>query len=233
MLHANNLSEGSCYSGTDGKDMVTEQVLRNSVTLFKQATVIKNLDLLKKYCFGSSKNLTKFFLIKKDSPYLDAFRIATCFENFLKMELIDYGYVIHSIDGRIDSQKYAALANKQKIMPIKLSSLKQLEGLRWKRGYQFVFQSLKKNTINFNILINQSKYRSCFKMKSIIFQELNRIRSHRNNIHFLCNDIGEYNKQIILGYIEMKECINNRLIPKYNKLCDKYSHLQGWRLNKI
>ncbi len=213
--------------------MVAEQVLRNGVTLFKQATVIKNLNLLRKFCFVSSKSLTKFSEIKNDSPYLDAFRIATCFENFLKMELIDYGYVIHIIDRKSDSKKYAALAKKQETMPIKLFSLRKLEGLRWKRGNQFVFRSLKKKTINFNTLINQPKYSSCFKMKSIIFQDLNRIKNHSNNIHFLCNDYGAYNEQIILGYIEMKECINNRLIPKYNKLCDKYSHRQRWRLDKI
>jgi len=231
MLHANHLSEGCCYSDAGGKDMVAEQVLKNCIILFRQATVIENLNLLEEIYFGSRSSSE--FPITKGSPYLDAFYIATCFENFLKMELIDYGYVIHIIDRRNDSKKYAVLASNQEKMPIKLSSLKKLEGLRWKRGNQFVFRSLTKNTINFNTLIKEPKYRSCFRMKSIIFQELNRIRNHRNNVHFLCNDVGEYNKQIVLGYIEMKKCINNRLIPKYNKLCAKLRRSQEWYVNKI
>jgi hypothetical protein len=107
-------------------------------------SLIRRLDELTTIDFGDVSQFDRAnkLIWSLDPPILDAVRIATCFENLLKTRLLLRGYVIHQIDKRASNQTYRPLADEQRKRPIKISEVKHAEGLKRKRGNQYVFHSL-------------------------------------------------------------------------------------------
>lgn len=235
-LEGNHMSEGACYQHHSARDMAAISILRVAHKMFSQATVIQHLDEVEDvvvnrgFDIGEFHNLVTTF----DPPFLDAFRIATSFENLFKAELLLYGYVVHKISR---GSRYSSLSSQQKNRPIKLSEIRSLERGSWKRRGPFQINSLSKNTLTLAELISKTgRYKNSLRLSNFCIEAIDTIRKQRNTVHFVVNDIGHYNKKVVEAYIYLRSFINIRLIPKYNSVIQRWDHLRNnpeWRLNEI
>ncbi len=224
-LDGNHISEGACYQRHDVRDMAAISLLRVAHKMFSDATIVKNLDKLEDCIIHRGFDIGEFHSLLKDfdPPFLDAFRIATCFENMFKAELLCCGYVVHKINNR----KHPQLHGIQLQRPIKLSEIKAIEGAAWKRRGKVQITSLNKMTLTLAQLINKnSRYKNSLRLSNACIDAIDTIRRHRNTVHFLVNDIGHYNKKVVGSYIYLRTFLNKRLINRYNKIVQRWEHLR-------
>lgn len=235
-LESNHMSEGACYRHHSGRDMAAISILRVAHKLFSQATIIQHLNNVEDVVINRGFDIREFHNLVKtfDPPFLDAFRIATSFENFFKAELILFGYVIHKINR---NSRYSSLRSQQQYRPIKVSEIRSLERGTWKRRGLFQINSLSKTTLTLAELISKTgRYKNSLRLSNFCIDTIDTIRKQRNTVHFLVNDIGHYNKKVVESYIYLRSFMNERLIPRYNSVIMRWDHLKNdpeLRLNEI
>ena len=235
-LEGNHMSEGACYQHHSARDMAAINILRMAHKLFSQATVIQHLDEIEDVVVNRGFDIVEFhrLVAKFDPPFLDAFRIATSFENLFKAELLLYGYVVHKISR---ANRYSSLNSQQKIRPIKLSEIRSLERGTWKRRGPFQINSLSKRTLTLAEIISKtSRYKYSLRLSNYCIEAIDTIRKQRNIVHFIVNDVGHYNKRVVEAYIYLRSFMNKRLIPRYNSVIQRWDHLKSnpeWVLNEI
>jgi hypothetical protein len=95
------MSEGACYRDSGGRGMAILSLLKYAHRMFSEASVIRKLDDLERIFKSSVPDIHDLYpvFVELDPAFLDAFRIATCFENMFKAQLLKFGYVVHEIDG--------------------------------------------------------------------------------------------------------------------------------------
>lgn len=233
-INGNHMSEGGCYQHHSFRDMAVYSMLTVAYRLFSQATVIKKLPELEELYVQNAPSVQDLheLIMQLDPPFMDAFRIATCFENMFKAQLLSFGYVVHIIDNK----KQLHLHNQQKIRPIKVSEIRSLERKTWKRKGPFQIESLKKKSLTLYHITSTKKYQNSLRLSARFIESLNEIRKHRNTIHLLINDIGRYSNKIVLSYSYLKEVVNKRLLNKHNEIIDRWEHMRTnptLRLNEI
>lgn len=218
--------------------MAVFSLLRAAHRLFSSATVISNLERLigireQKY----SQVDTFGILLTLDPAYLDAFRIATCFENLLKAELLDFGYVVHMIDPKAHGCRFRQLAELQKKAPVRATCIRQIEGHSWRRNGEFAIASLKPVTIGLPLLLDQkTAYYRSLRLSQRLVEALQRTRKERNAIHFIARDARTINDRVIEDYIDLREAVNRRLLPRYERIRARYKHIADntyWNLAAI
>ncbi len=172
-----------------------------------------------------------------DPPFLDAFRIATSFENLFKAELLHFGYVVHKIDKHANNHRFRTLGIQQELRPIRITEIKRVDRSAWRRHGSFTIVSLTHQTLTLGLLTNaRSGYKRSLRLSKQLLDPLNFVRKQRNTVHFLLNDTGRFNNQIVEWYLNLCTAMNKRLLPRYSQIIAKYPHLRGnssLRLNKI
>lgn len=142
MLKGNALYSAACYTNLNMRKWVAVGLLLSSYEIFHESQLIKKLELLKAN-YGkdekSFKRIAKIIHTIKN-PIVDITKICICFENYLKVELLLKGYIIHNIDVRVENKKYKSFAEKQKTQPIRISEIKKAEGLIGKKA---IYMTLK------------------------------------------------------------------------------------------
>lgn len=237
-IEGNHMSQGACYSHRYARDMALVSLLRAAHRLFSGASIIQNLDrlsALRNRGFPIEEVHTLY--VQLDSPFLDAFRIATSFENLFKAELLAFGYVVHKVDGRTHDRKFEDLAKAQLVGPIRVTQVKRAEGSSWKRHGPFTIVSLRSQTLTLGQLINdESAYTRSLRLSQQLRSALKFVREQRNTVHFVVNDAGRFNSHVVDWYLCLRATMNRRLIPRYRALIDRYTHLRDnpmWALNEI
>lgn len=237
-LDGNHLSQGACYANADARDMALVSILRVAHKLFASASIIQSLDqlcALRERHFPLEEVHSLFASL--DPPYLDAFKLATSFENLFKAELLSFGYVVHKVDKRVNGRQYEVLARTQSVGPVRIRDIRAAEGTSWRRRGPFTISSLTKETLTLGTLIDLNLgYRRSLRLSSQLVAALQYVRAQRNTVHFVVNDIGRFNEQVVDWYVCLKSAINGRLIPRYRNVIAKYPHLRGnpnWGLDEI
>ena len=228
-IDGNHISEGACYQNHGARDMALVSVLRVAYKLFTEASVIQNLNRLQAIRLaGFPIEDLHALAITFDPPFLDAFKIATSFENLFKAELIAFGYVVHKIDKRAKGGAFRALGELQATRPIRLSELRKLEGASWRRQGSFTIVGLTHETLTFGQLTNENnRYRNSLRLNQQMVSALKFVRQQRNTVHFVVNDIGSFNNSVVDWYLCLRAAINSRLLPRYQTIINKYDHLRG------
>lgn len=232
-----NMSEGACYVNHDARNMAMISLMRTAHRLLSQSSVIVRLTELETLC-ANGFPLEEFhrFAASMDPPFLDAFRIATAFENLFKAELLGFGYVVHKFDVKA-GPLFKQLANQQKTRPIKVTELKAAEGVTWCKRDDFVIAGLTHETIPFGRLISSgSAYSRSLRLSGKLMQALDTTREHRNTVHLVMNDIGRFNINVVENYLVMRDAFNTRLLHRYQRILGRYEHMRdskGLSLNKI
>jgi hypothetical protein len=124
------MSEGACYRDSGGRGMAILSLLKYAHRMFSEASVIRKLDDLERIFKSSVPDIHDLYpvFVELDPAFLDAFRIATCFENMFKAQLLKFGYVVHEIDGG----KQKALRRNQIDRPIRVSEIRNPKNRREK-----------------------------------------------------------------------------------------------------
>lgn len=232
------MSEGACYQNRDARDMALISMLRTAHTLISQSSVIKNLDrfvAIRDAGFPIQEVHSLFLTL--DPPFLDAFRIATCFENLFKAELLAFGYVVHKFDRKAQGGQFKALALTQDTTPVCLTKLRELEGKAWKRKGAFTIIGLRPYTLTLGQMINKKNaYKNSLRLSKKAVDALEFVQHQRNTIHFVVNDMGCFNTKIVDWYLCLRSAANTRLLPRYLAIVDRYEHLKGnpqWFLSEV
>ena len=234
-LKANHMSEGGCYRHRSARDMAIFSLLKHAHKMFAEASVIQKLDSLEalyKNPVPDIRDLHKIF-IELDPAFLDAFRIATCFENMFKAQLLKCGYVVHEIH----SGTHKDLWNEQKVRPIRISEIRKIEGSNWKRRGDFTIRSLQSRTLGLPRFLNcKSRYKHSLRLSSRTIGALDLINKERNTVHLLVNDIKHLDHQLVDSYGLLRQLVNTRLITLHNRVTGQWAHLRYYpelRLREI
>jgi len=219
MLKGNHLAGGACYTTLQSSQWVAFTMLISVHRIISAATILHNVERIRK----SLGNIDKFCKISRgmDLAVLDAMRICTSFENYMKAVLIEKGFVIHQIDKRALDSRYRHLAKEQKTRPIKSSEIKEAEGLKYKRGNGYDFKSLKTHTLSMSFLLSKEKYVAAHKLNPYLIGMLTKINKHRNTLHCLIGDSSMYSEAILDEYAYMKNFVNTHIVARHDKLKSK------------
>lgn len=237
-INGNHMSEGACYQCRDARDMALVSLLRTAHQLFSSASIIRELPRLVQLRDQRFpiEEVHPFFQ-SLDPPFLDAFRIATSFENLFKAELLDYGYVVHKIDQRTNAKKFETLGKQQILRPIRVSEIRKVEQSTWRRRGEFKIASLNHETLTLGSLISaQGSYKRTLRLNQSVIEALSYVRKQRNTVHFVVNDMGRFNNHVVDWYLDLRATINRRLLPRYTKIISRYEHLKSsaaFRLDEI
>ena len=91
MLRASHLEEGVCYTSPYWRQKVAMDVLAQAHRIFAPTSRIRKLEQMKaKVSPRTERQMVSSarFFSSLDVPVVDAFRIATCFENLFKARLL-------------------------------------------------------------------------------------------------------------------------------------------------
>lgn len=222
MLKGKALYGAACYTNLKTRKWVAVGLLLSSYKIFHESLLIKKLKLLKANYGKDEKSFKRIAKIIQTikNPIVDITRICICFENYLKVELLLKGYIIHNIDAKVKNKKYKSLAKKQKTQPIRISEIKKKEGLIGKKGNLYDFESLLETTIGFKTMFSKQAYRNQLRFPAKLFDILEQVNRKRNTLHCLLDTSYSYSESTIDDYIFLKSIVNNRLARKHNSLCN-------------
>lgn len=230
-MNVKNLNEAYCYTNLANAQYVAMNMLSAAHRLASSATILHNVDDLKRHI----DNLAKFSEIARnmDMTVLDSIRICTCFENYIKARLIEKRFIVHFIDSKKIPKEYKQLRKTQWKRPIRVSEIKTIEGLRYKRGIDYHFTTIKAKTIGLSILLEQPMYVAEYKIDPTILKALNRINGKRNTLHCLIGDTAFYSNTILDDYVRIRNFINMELITRHEKLRLKFGFPIVHKLREI
>ena len=234
MLRLTRIEEGACYVTDTTKLYVAWSMLCSSSTLFWGCGIIKELDRalsLFSQAFGEKPEaLSELFTLlqSNESPVLDAVRIAICFDNYFKAQLLLKNYLVHEMNLDVCRKNYPQFitgnAKKelllQKTTPILIADVKQAEKQDdWSAE---PLQTLTKYTIAMNTLIEEPKYREVYSTKASddqqLFSILRRLHKTRNTLHFLSI---EYAPGEIGDFAFLRDYVSNHIDALANKILDE------------
>jgi hypothetical protein len=221
------MSEGACYQSKSARDMAIISLLKHAHRMFREASVIQNLDKLEHLYRNHEPKIEEFVPIfaELDPAFVDAFRISTCFENLFKAQLLKFGYVVHEIDG----SKLKHLRQEQLKRPIGVPDVRRIEKSNWKRHGEFTIRCLKLNTLPLGTLIDgATKYPKSLRLSTQALKALNLIRKERNSVHLVVNNIKHLNRELIGSYGLLRILVNTRLVPLHNWALDQWDHTRNY-----
>ncbi|MFN6538949.1 MAG: hypothetical protein RM021_021700 [Nostoc sp. EkiNYC01] len=220
MLNANHLFEAACYVDEKKRKWVVLCILKTCYKTLSAASFITRIEELKSSFESGFMEFNNFIYgdFLEESFLMNAVKVCMCFENFFKAELLLSDYIIHEIDETVNQGKYIELAQRQQKYPIKISEIKQEEGLLLQQGNEYSFQSLKKTTIKFNHFLNKKKYYSEIAVPKKLIQILYTLNKRRNTLHYFVTDSYEVSNENIDEFIYIKEYFNKYLVSKTNIL---------------
>jgi len=235
MLRANDLQEGACYANLKTRKWVVQGILANCHRLFSETSNIVHLDRLSQINFRDQHSLQSFHSMVQtfDPPILDAFRICTCFENFFKAQLLLRGFVIHKIRKGSLPSTYRYLATDQTSRPITINEINIAEGLKRKKGNNYVFQSLLTLTIEFSTFFKQTNYKSEVKVPKRLFDAVESINNQRNTLHYLTSDFHFYDEKAIEDLVCIRHCFNGYVVKTLNRLSDRLNVPKHFTLGEL
>lgn len=218
MLSAKSAEGGVCYTGPRWRRSVAMRMFAQSYRIFEPTSVIRNIEALAAIETLKPEQFVAFHRVvhSLDVPVVDAFRITTCFENLFKARLLLKGFVIHRIDPHFAPT--LALAKQQKKRPIRISDLKQAEGLIGKRNIDYQFLSLNEQTLKWSTLVRESRYRSAIGLPDELYESLADYSAKRNSLHFLALDSSQHSSEVVRDLRYIRRSFNRWLVRPHNRL---------------
>jgi len=170
--------------------------------IFLDAYVIQNLNSLTDFLSEhenkpkNGKEIWHFLEPFAWNRMIDDVRILSCFENVLKAELIDKGFLVHELEEKKKTQK------KQ---PIKFQELSDREKLM-----------LKDFTLQISTILGRESYSTLLSIPHAFKVELKRIAVDRNRLHLIDSLNISYSLERVVLLQEMKTYIQG-MIEKIKK----------------
>lgn len=158
---------------------------------------------------------------------IDNFFIGTFFELIVKALLINNGYIIHEIKiGKDTSSEIRSLKEIQRGQPILIDDYLRYESFQdHKKTGRLSLPSLTYKTLD-NFILLGPKYVSTLSLDEQLLLAAQYFRIERNMIHFLIPGVSENqieNKSLNIDIVPLiKQFDEERLIPTFTKLCQKY-----------
>jgi len=163
-----------CYYETN-KKVAAFNLWDNGITAFRNAVFYKEWDRIGKlnpYNFAESIPYIKDSIIEKT-------RIITCFENFIKGQLILEEVLVHKV-----SAKHKQLASQQMERPIYTSELVDEDTFKYLDTKDLRKFDWTDFTIPFSWMMKES-YQSKINLPPEILEALKSINAERNHLHFM------------------------------------------------
>ncbi len=163
-----------CYLDTNRK-VTSYNLWENGISAFKNATFYKEWKRIKKLDPCRFEETIPYI---KDS-IMEKTRVITCFENFMKGQLILDEFLVHKI-----SKKHKQLKKDQEDRPVKVSELEDDETFKYlnlKEKQDFDWSDF---TIPFLWMI-RDRYQDKINLPTDIIETLKFINSERNHLHFI------------------------------------------------
>lgn len=217
MLRANYREEGVCYTGPHYRKHVALHMLSHAHSIFTPTSRIKGLKRLEEIFNRSSPRHSardNKFMWSFDPSVVDAFRITTCFENLFKARLILDGWLIHEIS----RDKQFDLWKRQRSAPIRVSTVKGIEGHVGKRDIGYIFETLSIKTIQWRTLVEQPDYRLAIGLPERLFEALRPFAAKRNSLHFLALNSAQYSRKTVDDLRVIKNGFNRFVVQRHNRM---------------
>lgn len=228
MLKASHREEGACYTGPRYRKHVALHMLSHAHRIFTPTSRIKHLKRLQEVFnrrpARDSLQDSKF-LWSLEPSVVDAFRITTCFENLFKARLILDGWLIH----QIRKEKQPDLSKLQRAQPVRISTVKKVEGRVGKRDIGYAFETLSIKTLQWATLVEQPHYRRAIGLPDRLFEALRPFAAKRNTLHFLALNSAQYSKAIVDDLLIIKNGFNRFVVQRHNRMASQL----GWHRNHL
>jgi hypothetical protein len=232
MLRANEISEGACYFNVMHRNWIALMLLQGSLEFLQYSTFVNRLDKIesafRKWRFDDLDTVAKILQETREggSILINDILLCTSLENFLKAKLLWNGFVIHWIYKKLNRR----LANKQRTTPIRISDIKKLEGVFYKKRNDYSFKLLRSKTISLHTLINNAGYLNVLKIPQRILPFIKKLQSMRNTLHFSTSRGRATNIKVIDDYSFLVEYLKGNATKKHNHLIDKLGFNPNWKV---
>lgn len=185
------------------REQVTTNLWSFAYIIIKNANWIKNIDPLK--TLDLSQNATEDSLKRLAveyafDHYIDSVRIITCFENYMKGQLVINKFLVHELVSN------HVLNDKQRKRPISISEIAaDLE------------TALTKNTIQFSTLL-KGTYQEIIDLPLELLNILRSINLSRNKVHFANRIEFEIGKKVLDDFDKIINFVDSVIKPKIDQL---------------
>ncbi|MBK7958955.1 MAG: hypothetical protein IPK03_13180 [Bacteroidetes bacterium] len=206
---------------------------------FKNNTKIKEIELLKRLCFGTkefSKNDVNSALeLFVSNNLIDSIRIIICFENYMKAEYFAQGYLIH----RLNKEKFKDLAKEQNKRPVLLSEVLELS--KWeinstlktfKESTRYQIKGILTNTIGMKELLSVG-YLTKINFPEDIANICKDYNTYRNNLHLYMEENMTLSEESFYELTKLTDFVNNKIVSLHNTIVDKIGKGEQYKIETI
>ncbi len=195
------------YFHKNNQKVAAINLWENGLKILHGATIVKSFDIYQNVQFSETRppDFETLMPFINDS-LMDATRVTTCFENFMKGILILNDCVVHKL-----TNKNKALKNEQVNRPIKVtevfvvksfSSFDPTKPELWETSFQ---------TLNFSWML-KPKYQSIINLPTDILSIIMSINEERNKLHFISADEFQFGKSTIEKYSKIIAFANTTIM---------------------
>lgn len=165
---------------------------------------------------------------------LDSIKISTCFENYIKAELLLARFVIHKIDRNV--AQFSHLERTQKRRPIRIDEFRGMQDFVYdETSHEYYLPGLTTNTLDYSILLNKEAYIRVHRIPQAILQLLREYNTARNTLHFLRGSGDKYDRTLIHETEKLIAFAEDHIKTKMDVLAEerKQMHQDSDRLPRI
>ena len=226
-----------CYADEFHQTYVAISTLSFAYKHFKQVSLIKNFHKLKSLVCNMQTD-ENYLLIQENHEFshflageklYDSIKLSICFENYIKAALLSQGFVIHTIDRKVNNKKYKNLYERQQSEPISISELKTLEPFSTDDiNKKYVIEALKNYTLGLSSILDEHEYMKYLpEIDGNLKQFILSYYQTRNTLHFAGSPLFLLSPDLINMLGKLIHFINKNIVHKHNDLImnftDKYN----------
>jgi hypothetical protein len=188
-----------CYADEQDRKNISCKLLFSAYQLFTKAHRVHHFEDIKQNIYElDEKNYENISMAWQFSGevLLDGIKISTCFENYIKAELLLAGFVIHKIDRNIEQFRH--LESTQKRRPIRIDEFREMQDYAYDEAlHEYYLPGLIPITLDYSLLLNKEAYIRVHRIPQAILQLLREYNTTRNTLHFLKGYGDKYDRTLI------------------------------------
>jgi hypothetical protein len=201
------------YADDKSQKLVAASLLYFGYSVFKRASIVKHFDALAS-ASGAGKDDMDLQAQFPDVFYdalIDSIRIGLCFENYFKAKLLLAGFLVHVVD----KSQNETLFRAQKIRPVETAKAIPAGTASLGSSESSI---LKKNTLDYELLLESVEYRKYFNVDEQIISFLEDLHKKGNRLHVYNFDKGGFGKKTLANYAALIRFVETEYTSLHNSL---------------
>lgn len=212
-----------CYKDDRNRRWFAAMLLSSSARFFQKSYRLKQFKSLATAINGPIEEKLDILHEFTAESLVDDIKMVICFENYMKSNLLNAGYLIHLIrppKGHASFEQLTELKAKQRTAPVTIEEFRKFDAIEYDADRKMnVFRGLSNQTIGMGQLLGEAKYLEIAGLPEAIIN-FARVRvESRNNLHYLLGEAAGYSGALLDEIRQTAQFVNEKIISPFNSWC--------------